>query len=62
MKKETEDIQSIVKRLFNEMYLNIQQPPQRIKKQYAKVQKIFIDMHYELDKLNDMKELERGRE
>lgn len=53
--KETQDVQNIIARLEKEIYLNLEKPSIKIKKQYAKVMRTFFDLHHELDILNDMK-------
>lgn len=54
--KETEDIQNIVRRLEDEIYLNVDKPSVKLKRQYHKAVKALSDARHELDILNDMKD------
>lgn len=54
--KSTEETQNIISRLSIQMSLSLGGRSPAVKRQYAKVQKIFIDLRTELDALNDMKE------
>jgi len=61
IKKETDAVQNIISRLMGQIVLNVDKPSVKIKKQYRKVQAAFIDLHYELDVLNDLKDEAEGR-
>ena len=52
---ETTNAQNTIARMEKYLYLNMEDPTPAIKKQYAKVKKAIIDLHTELDTLNDMK-------
>lgn len=54
--RETEDIQNTLKRLEGEIYLNVDKPSIKLKRQYHKAVKALADARHELDVLNDMKE------
>lgn len=56
MKSETTDVQNNLKRLVDSVYLNMDLPSQRIKKQYYKATEAMAKAHHEFDLLNDMKE------
>ena len=53
MKKDTLFIQNIVSRLSQEIFLNVENPSQKTKKQFAKVQRTLNLLCSELDSLND---------
>lgn len=52
---ETTDAQNTVARLSKQIYLNVDNPSTKIKKQFYKVKRAIIDLHMELDILNDLK-------
>ena len=54
--KETEDIQNILTRLEGEVYLNVNKPSIKLKKQYHKAEQALSKAIHEFDILNDMKE------
>ena len=54
---ETTDAQNTMARMEREIYLNVKNPSEKVKKQYAKVKKAIIDLHVALDLLNDLKEI-----
>ena len=52
---ETTNAENTIAMIEKCLYLNMEDPTPAIKKQYAKVKKAIIDLHTELDTLNDMK-------
>lgn len=55
MSLETEDAQNILGRVERDIYLNVQKPSVKVKRQYHKAVKSLADARFELDVLNDMK-------
>lgn len=56
-KLETEDAQNQISRIEKSIYLNVDNPPAHVKRQFAIVKKHIISLHTELDLLNDQKEV-----
>ena len=54
--KETSDVQNILARLENEVYLNVTEPDIKLKRQYHKAEQALAKATHEFDILNDMKE------
>lgn len=59
--KETEDIQNILTRLEKEVYLNVNNPSIRLKKQYHKAIVKLANTIHEFDILNDLKQEAPGK-
>lgn len=53
---ETEDIQNRLSLMGLEVYLNVDKPTVKVKRQYHKAVKALSDARHEFDILNDMKE------
>mgnify|MGYP000318416838 CR=1 FL=1 len=54
--KVTEDVQNIIARLLREVYLNVDNPSEKVKRQYFKARNALGKARDELDILNDYKE------
>ena len=57
----TEDAQNRVRRIMDNMDLNINSPGSKLKKQYHKVEVALANARHELDLLNDMKSAKEMR-
>lgn len=54
IKKNTQTIQNITERLLIDMVFELPNQTPKMKAQYAKIKKSFIDLNHNLDVLNDM--------
>ena len=59
---DTRTIQKLITKTMQQMELNVGRPTAEMKRQYAKVEKLFIDLLLELDELNTLMDQPRVRD
>ena len=59
---DTRTIQKLITKNKQQMELNVGRPTAEMKRQYAKVEKLFIDLLLELDELNTLMDQPRVRD